>query len=102
MRELHSSFCFCLRLHAPSLIASTGCSLRRSSRSTCAELGSPLTCSCRPLPLLLVMRGVPRVDAISCKFYFVFIACNLFAGTVYYFLLPETCFPVSWKGCRQV
>lgn len=30
--------------------------------------------------------------AIEWKFYFVFIACNLFAGTVYYFFLPETRF----------
>lgn len=29
-------------------------------------------------------------DVISWKFYFVFIACNVFAGTVYYFFLPET------------
>ncbi|KAF6780742.1 MFS monosaccharide transporter, partial [Colletotrichum sojae] len=29
-------------------------------------------------------------DEISWKFYFVFIACNLFAGTIYYFFLPET------------
>ncbi|GME61344.1 high-affinity glucose transporter [Neofusicoccum parvum] len=29
-------------------------------------------------------------DKISWKFYFVFIGCNMFAGTVYYFLLPET------------
>lgn len=31
-------------------------------------------------------------DAISWKFYFVFIACNVFAGTIYYFYLPETRF----------
>ncbi|KAH7123222.1 hypothetical protein B0J13DRAFT_599022 [Dactylonectria estremocensis] len=31
-------------------------------------------------------------DAISWKFYFVFIACNLFAGTIYFFFLPETRF----------
>ncbi|KAI0023667.1 general substrate transporter [Xylariomycetidae sp. FL0641] len=31
-------------------------------------------------------------DAISWKFYFVFIACNLFAGTVYLLFLPETRF----------
>lgn len=31
-------------------------------------------------------------DAISWKFYFVFIACNVFAGTVYFFFLPETRF----------
>ncbi|KAK7211280.1 hypothetical protein V2G26_018458 [Clonostachys chloroleuca] len=31
-------------------------------------------------------------DAIAWKFYFVFIACNLFAGTMYYFFLPETRF----------
>ncbi|KAL0932263.1 MFS monosaccharide transporter [Colletotrichum truncatum] len=30
--------------------------------------------------------------AISWKFYFVFIACNVFAGTIYYFFLPETRF----------
>ncbi|KAH7131069.1 general substrate transporter [Dactylonectria macrodidyma] len=31
-------------------------------------------------------------DAIGWKFYFVFIACNLFAGTIYFFFLPETRF----------
>lgn len=31
-------------------------------------------------------------DAIKWRFYFVFIACNVFAGTVYYFFLPETRF----------
>lgn len=31
-------------------------------------------------------------DAIAWKFYFVFIACNIFAGTIYYFFLPETRF----------
>lgn len=31
-------------------------------------------------------------DAISWKFYFVFIACNVFAGTIYFFFLPETRF----------
>lgn len=31
-------------------------------------------------------------DEISWKFYFVFIACNVFAGTVYLFFLPETRF----------
>lgn len=31
-------------------------------------------------------------DAISWKFYFVFMACNAFAGTVYFFFLPETRF----------
>lgn len=31
-------------------------------------------------------------DAITWKFYFVFIAMNIFAGTVYYFFLPETRF----------
>lgn len=31
-------------------------------------------------------------DAITWKFYFVFIAMNTFAGTVYYFFLPETRF----------
>ncbi|KAI8294091.1 High-affinity glucose transporter [Colletotrichum sp. SAR 10_98] len=31
-------------------------------------------------------------DEISWKFYFVFIACNLFAGTIYFFFLPETRF----------
>lgn len=31
-------------------------------------------------------------DAITWKFYFVFIAMNVFAGTVYYFFLPETRF----------
>lgn len=31
-------------------------------------------------------------DAIEWKFYFVFIACNAFAGTVYFFFLPETRF----------
>ncbi|KAF4125352.1 putative arabinose efflux permease, MFS family [Geosmithia morbida] len=29
-------------------------------------------------------------DSIAWKFYFVFIACNVFAGTIYYFFLPET------------
>ncbi|KAG7055807.1 hypothetical protein JMJ77_0008258 [Colletotrichum scovillei] len=31
-------------------------------------------------------------DAIEWKFYFVFIACNAFAGTIYFFFLPETRF----------
>lgn len=31
-------------------------------------------------------------DAIQWKFYFVFIACNIFAGTIYFFFLPETRF----------
>lgn len=31
-------------------------------------------------------------DAIKWKFYFVFIVCNVFAGTIYYFFLPETRF----------
>lgn len=31
-------------------------------------------------------------DAIAWKFYFVFIACNVFAGTIYLFFLPETRF----------
>lgn len=31
-------------------------------------------------------------DAITWKFYFVFIGCNVFAGTVYFFFLPETRF----------
>lgn len=31
-------------------------------------------------------------DEISWRFYFVFIACNLFAGTIYFFFLPETRF----------
>ncbi|KAH7305947.1 general substrate transporter [Stachybotrys elegans] len=31
-------------------------------------------------------------DAISWRFYFVFIACNAFAGLAYYFFLPETRF----------
>lgn len=31
-------------------------------------------------------------DAIAWRFYFVFIACNVFAGTVYLFFLPETRF----------
>jgi hypothetical protein len=31
-------------------------------------------------------------DAISWRFYFVFIACNAFAGLAYYFYLPETRF----------
>ncbi|KAF7558182.1 hypothetical protein G7Z17_g78 [Cylindrodendrum hubeiense] len=31
-------------------------------------------------------------DAIKWKFYFVFITCNLCAGTIYYFFLPETRF----------
>lgn len=31
-------------------------------------------------------------DKISWRFYFVFIACNVFAGTVYFFFLPETRF----------
>ncbi|KAL6407202.1 MFS monosaccharide transporter [Ilyonectria robusta] len=31
-------------------------------------------------------------DAIAWKFYFVFIACNVFAGTIYFFFLPETRF----------
>lgn len=31
-------------------------------------------------------------EAISWKFYFVFIGCNAFAGTMYYFFLPETRF----------
>lgn len=31
-------------------------------------------------------------DVIEWKFYFVFIACNLFAGTIYFFFLPETRF----------
>jgi hypothetical protein len=31
-------------------------------------------------------------DAIAWKFYFVFIACNVFAGSCYYFFLPETRF----------
>jgi hypothetical protein len=31
-------------------------------------------------------------EAIEWKFYFVFIACNLFAGAMYYFFLPETRF----------
>lgn len=31
-------------------------------------------------------------DAIKWKFYFVFIACNIFAATTYYFFLPETRF----------
>lgn len=31
-------------------------------------------------------------DAIAWRFYFVFIACNVFAGTIYFFFLPETRF----------
>ncbi|KAJ3538879.1 hypothetical protein NM208_g5712 [Fusarium decemcellulare] len=31
-------------------------------------------------------------DEIEWKFYFVFIACNVFAGTIYFFFLPETRF----------
>lgn len=31
-------------------------------------------------------------DRISWKFYFVFIGCNIFAGTIYFFFLPETRF----------
>ncbi|KAK1529666.1 mandelate racemase/muconate lactonizing enzyme domain-containing protein [Colletotrichum paranaense] len=31
-------------------------------------------------------------DAIEWKFYFVFVACNAFAGTIYFFFLPETRF----------
>ena len=31
-------------------------------------------------------------EEISWRFYFVFIACNLFAGTIYFFFLPETRF----------
>ncbi|KAF9875420.1 MFS monosaccharide transporter [Colletotrichum karsti] len=31
-------------------------------------------------------------DVISWKFYLVFIACNIFAGTIYFFFLPETRF----------
>ncbi|KAK7446489.1 hypothetical protein Landi51_07436 [Colletotrichum acutatum] len=31
-------------------------------------------------------------DTIEWKFYFVFIACNAFAGTIYFFFLPETRF----------
>lgn len=31
-------------------------------------------------------------EAIQWKFYFVFIACNMFAGAMYYFFLPETRF----------
>ncbi|KAK1469776.1 mandelate racemase/muconate lactonizing enzyme domain-containing protein [Colletotrichum melonis] len=35
---------------------------------------------------------LPAFDSIEWKFYFVFVACNAFAGTIYFFFLPETRF----------
>ncbi|KAJ3536404.1 hypothetical protein NM208_g6729 [Fusarium decemcellulare] len=47
------------------------------------------------LPSQLSGSRTPRpslFDEIEWKFYFVFIACNVFAGTIYFFFLPETRF----------